>query len=266
MAAKRADAFSEALHRLYAAPLEEFVALRRELAASLRAAGDPEAARKMAAAPKPTRTAWALDQIAHHRPELVEAMLGARDAALSVQKKGEATAIRAAIRESRARTTEVLHAARDVLVSAGFAVPVAQLRRMGETLAAASLEGSEARSLFAEGRLTRDLGQEDPFAGIEAGPVRPRTDAENARDETKSGATAAAAAAREKAAHEAGRKAARERVDALEAEVREARVEARTKEMAAARAQDEADRARRGVGEIEARLEAARGELRAMRA
>jgi len=156
--------------------------------------------------------------------------------------------------------------ARDVLVAAGFAVPVAQVRRMGETLAAASLEGSEARRLFAEGRLTRDLGQEDPFAGLEAGPVRPRREAAPARDEAKSAAAAAVAAAKEKAAHGAARNAARERVDALEAEVREARVEARRKEMAAARAQGEADRARRAVGEIEARLERARAELRAMRA
>jgi hypothetical protein len=266
MAAKRGDALSGALERLYAAPFEAFLELRRELAVSLRAAGDAGAAREVAAAPKPTRTAWALDQIAHHRPELLEAMLGARDAAVSVQKKGEAASIRAAIAESRARTAEALHAARDVLVAAGFAVPVAQVRRMGETLAAASLEGSEARRLFAEGRLTRDLGQEDPFAGLEAGPVRPRKETAPARDEAKSVATAAAAAAKKKAAHEAARSAARERVDALEAEVREARVEARKKEMAAVRAQSEADRARRAVGEIEARLESARTELRAMRA
>ena len=266
MEVRRADALSVALDRLYAAPFEAFLALRRELAASLRAAGDAEASRQVAAAAKPTRTAWALDQIAHHKPELVEAMLGARDTAVSVQKKGDATAIREAIRESRARTTEVLHATRDVLVAGGFAVPVVQLRRMGETLAAASLEGSEARRLFAEGRLTRDLGQEDPFAGLEAGPVRPRREAAPVRDDAKSAASAAVAAAKEKAAHEAARKAAKERVDALEAEVREARVEARKQEMAAVRAQNEADRARRAVGELEARLESARGELRAMRA
>ena len=51
-------------------------------------------------------------------------MLDARDAAVSVQKNGEAAAIREAIRESRARTAEVLHAARDVLVAVGFAVVV----------------------------------------------------------------------------------------------------------------------------------------------
>ncbi|HEY3817196.1 MAG TPA: hypothetical protein VGL81_08500 [Polyangiaceae bacterium] len=280
MAVRRADALSEALARLYAAPFDAFMDLRRELVASLRAAGDAAAARGVAGAAKPTRTAWALNQIASHRPELVEAMLRARDAAVAVQKKGDASAIREAIKESRARTAEVLHAAREVLERAGFDASAAQVRRMGETLASASQEGSEARRLFAEGRLTRDLAQEDPFAGLEAGPARPRREAapardegKSARDEGKSAAAAAAArekekaaAAREKAAHEAATKAAKERVEALDAEVREARVEARKKEMAAVRAQDEADRARRAVGEVEGRLEKAREELRAMRA
>lgn len=280
MAAKRGDALSEALDRLYAAPFDAFLDLRKELVASLRAAGDAATAKAVAGASKPTRTAWALDQVAHHRPELVEAMLGARDAAVSVQKKGDAAAIREAIRESRARTAEVLQAAREILAAAGFEAPVAQVRRMSETLAAASLEGSEARRLFAEGRLTRDLGQEDPFAGLEAGPPAPRkatpaasADGKAAREDGKAAEAEAAVAARAKAAaeaarkaHEAATKAAEERVQSLEAELREARVEARKKEMAAVRAQDEADRARRAVGETEARLESARGELRAMRA
>ena len=177
MAARRADAVSGALDRLYAGPLGAFVALRRELVTELRTAGDAAGARLVGAAPKPTGTAWALDQVAHHRPELVRAMLGARGVAVSAQKRGEASALRAAIRESRARTAEVLHAAREALAAEGFAATPAQVRRMGETLAAASVEGSEARRLFAEGRLTRDLGQEDPFAGLEAGPVRPQKEA-----------------------------------------------------------------------------------------
>jgi hypothetical protein len=266
MAVTRADAASESLDRLYAAPFEAFVSLRRELAASLKAEGQAEAARRAASATKPTRTAWALDQIAHHKPELVKAMLGARDAAAGVQKRGQATAIREAVREYRARLTAVLHAARSVLAAAGFPVTTPQVRRMGETLAAASIEGAEARRLLEGGRLTHDMGQEDPFAGVEASPVRRREDAAPVRGDGKAAAAAAAAAAREAAARETERKALRQRMQALEAEVREARVEARRKEMAAVRAQSEADRARRAVGETEARLERAREDLRAMRA
>jgi hypothetical protein len=282
MAARRDDAVSDALDRLYAAPLDGFIALRRELAASLRAKGDPQAtkaAREVAAAPKPTRTAWALDQVAHRRPELVRAMLEARDAAAATQKRGEGDAIRTSVREYRMRTTEVAHAARDALLAAGFGVTASQLRRMGETLATASVEGSEARARLAAGWLTEDVGLEDPFAGIEAGPVRARKpghDAAPVRDHARAAAAAAAAAAaerekadaaaRERAKHESARTAAQERVEALEAEVRNARAEARQRETAALRARDDADRARRAVEEAESRLSKAREKLGAMRA
>jgi len=294
MAARRDEAVAQALDRLYAAPLDAFIALRRELAASLRVKGDPEAAtasRELAAAPKPSRTAWALNQVARRRPELVRAMLEARDAAASTQKRGDGDSIRIAVREYRSRMTEVTQAARDVLASAGWGVTASQLRRMGETLATASVEGSEARAQLAAGRLTVDVDLEDPFAGIEAGPVRARTpghdaapvhpralkhDAAAVRQDVRVSATAASAAAArekaqaaarekaEKAKHEAARKAAQERVTALEGEARNARAEARQRETAALRAKDEADRARRALEEVESRLGSAREALRAM--
>jgi hypothetical protein len=281
MAARRDDAVSDALDRLYAAPLDGFIALRRELAAALRAKGDPQAttaARDVAAAAKPTRTAWALNQVAHRRPEVVRAMLDARDAAAATQKRGEGEAMRTSVREYRMRTTEVTHAARDALLAAGFGVTASQLRRMGETLATASVEGSESRARLAAGWLTEDVGMEDPFAGIEAGPTRAGKvghEAAPTRDDAQAAVTAEAAAARrekahdaarEKAKHEAAKKAAQERVEALEAEVRNARAEARQRETAALRARDEADRARRAVEEAESRLGHAREALRAMRA
>jgi hypothetical protein len=285
MAARRDEAVSDALDRLYSAPLDAFMALRRELVASLRAKGDPQAAqaaREVGAAPKPTRTAWALDQVAHRKPQLVRALLDARDAAAETQKRGEGDAIRAAVREYRTRTTEVTHAARDALIAAGFGVTASQLRRMSETLATASVEGSDARTRLAAGWLTEDVGQEDPFAGIEAGPARApkaRRDTAPVREDARVGAAAAArekaeaaarekaeAVAREKTKHEAARKAAQERVHALEAEVRDARAEARRRETAALRASDEADRARRALEEAESRLGNAREALRAMRA
>jgi len=283
MAARRDDAVSDALDRLYAAPLDAFMALRRELVATLRVKGDPEAARaarEVAAAAKPTRTAWGLNQVAHRQGELVRAMLEARDAAAATQKRGEGDAIRAAVRDYRARMTAVTHAARDALAAAGLGVTASQLRRIGETLATASVEGSEARTRLEAGRLTEDVGLEDPFEGVEAGPVRARTkerDAVPAREGARAAAATtrqrteaatrekADAAAREKAKLEAARKAAQERVEALETEARDTRAEARQREAAAHRAKDEADRARRALEDVESRLGTAREALRSMR-
>lgn len=255
---------SDALDRLYAAPLEGFVALRTELAAELRKAGDTDGARSVAAAPKPSHTAWALDQVAHHSPGVLHAMFEARAAAAAIQKRGEADEVRGAVRDYRSRVADVLKAAREALEKAGFAATAAQLRKMSESLQAGSVEGTEARRLLEAGRLARDVDQGDPFAGLEAGPARrhkeeppPRRDAKHEAKEAER---------REAARKDAERRLeeARERVGQLEAAAREARAEARRAETAAARAQADAERARRASEEVEARLAKAREELRAM--
>jgi hypothetical protein len=289
MGPTRDDPVHDALERLYAAPLDAFMALRRELVASLRAAGGrdaAQAAREVAAAPKPTRTAWALNDVARRQPELVRGMLEARDAAAAAQKGGEGEAIRAAVREYRSRLAEMTHAVRDVLAGAGFGATTPQLRRVNETLTTASVEGSPARERLVAGRLTEDVGVDDPFGGMEmeAAPGRVRHPVAHARHEAREAAEVGNAdaaaresaarerakkeeeqeAARERAKHEAARKAAQQRVDALESAASEARSEARRLEKAAVRARDEADRAAHAADEAESRLEKARAELRAM--
>jgi len=77
------DLLSLSLERLYAVPLEEFLALRKQLAGELRSSGDIAASRAIAAAPKPTRTAWALNQVSRRQPELPTALLRARDLAFA---------------------------------------------------------------------------------------------------------------------------------------------------------------------------------------
>jgi hypothetical protein len=268
---KRADPLADALDRLYSAPFDAFLATRKELVTTLKQGGHGDAARAVAASPKPTRTAWALGQVARRRPELVQAMLDARDAAASVQKGADADELRGALRDHRARVTDVLHEARDVLAAAGFDASAGQVRRMGETLQAACAPGSEARARLVAGTLAHDVAVDDPFAGIEAGPARPR--GEHAQPRAKDAEKEPAAArdgdgARERLRKEqaAAAEAARRRVEALEEEAREARATARAAEAAASRAQADADRARRAVDDVESRLRRAREEQRASRA
>ncbi|HEY8038524.1 MAG TPA: hypothetical protein VIF15_01970 [Polyangiaceae bacterium] len=265
MPAKRADVLTDALDRLYAAPLERFVALRKELAGELRASGDVAAATEMAAAPKPTRTAWALGQVARQHPERLRAMLEARDAGAALQKHGDAEQLRASHRAYRARVAEVLAAAREVLAADGGEASADQLRRMGETLQAASAPGSDARALLVAGRLARDVGVEDPFAGMEPGPARPRREAAPAppTDRTRAEAARAQRAHEQQQAKEAAAaEAARQRIMELEASLRDKRTAARRAELAALRAQAEAERARRAADEAEAHVKRAREALR----
>jgi hypothetical protein len=272
MPSSRADAIPDALDRLHAAPLEGFVALRKELAAERKAAGDLEGAKAIAAAQKPSRTAWALDQVALENPKVLRAMFEAREAAAKAQKAGGADEVRAAVKEYRARVADVLAAAREALAADGSEASADQVRRMSETLQVAAVEDSETRQLLMAGRLVKDADQEDPFAGMEAGPARARPakevpPAKHAARNDEDRARAREDAKREAARAESKRRedAAKEKVDALAGELREAQAEARKLETAAVRAQADADRARRAADAVEERLKKAREELRGLR-
>jgi hypothetical protein len=160
------SALADALAGLYAAPLDQFVAARREATLRLRAAGEVAASRFIAAAAKPTRTAWALNQVARRRPALVSAMVEAREAAAAAQAEGDASGIREGAKRFRDAVAEVVRAARAGLEQAGLALSPEQTRRMGETLQALAADDVARRTLTA-GRLTEDVPVEDPFAGLE---------------------------------------------------------------------------------------------------
>ncbi len=263
-------AVRDACDLLYAAPLDDFVDLRRELAAGLRKAGNAPAARFVATASKPSRTAWALNQIARRHPELLVAILDARTTAVASQKRGEADVIRASARAYRERVAAAVQAASEILRKAGGGPNVTQSRRMGMTLqAVASGEDSDLRARLLGGRLVADVDVDDPFAGLEVGPARerhvvtaPPSDELAPRRAARAAAEARAraqAAQRERRAQELGK--ANERVRELERKATEARASARQAEIAATQAQSEAARARRAVDAIEQRLVEARRAL-----
>jgi len=250
---------AEALDRLYGGPHDEFLARRKELAAGLRAAGHAAAARELAAFPKPTLTAWALDEVVRRRPELLRAAIAGREAAALMHKAGEAEQLRDAVRDDRSRLGEVLDAAREILVAAGHEPNVDQVRRMAETLRAVVAEPSESRSLLLAGQLARDVEQDDPLAGLEAGPPRIGPGRRSLPPPPKDDE-------RQRARFVAELTAAEETVRELENALRCAHSEAREAEVAASRARDEADRKRRAADELAARLGNARDVLGARKA
>ncbi len=242
------DPLAPSLERLYAVPLEEFLALRKQLAAELRASGDVAASKAIAAAPKPTRTAWALNQVSRRQPELPRALLRARDLAFA-PASGEADGVRQASRDYRERLGDIVRAARQLLSEGGTELNANQARRMTETLQAACSEEGEARTQLLGGTLARDLEADDPLAMLAAsgaGPTRRGRDPAVARRQEeerqqREHRTQAVAAARAKVAE-------------LEGLAREALARLRT-------AQTEAERARRATDEADARLAEAREKL-----
>ena len=276
------DPLTAALDRLFGAPFEQFVSLRKEIAQELKKAGDAATAKAVAAFAKPSRTAWALNQAARKRPELVKAALEAWATAAGAPRSGDAD-LRATARAYRERSAEVVQAADDAAKEDGSPLNLVQTRRIAATLQAIAGGDDDARERLLAGRLAADVDVDDPFAGLEVAsgearerkPAGPATHAGGAtargpapppRDDLSARRAAARAREQEKEREKRAREVekARERVGALETEAREARSAAREAEVAATRAQAEADRARRAVEAVERKLEEARGELRSL--
>ncbi|MGQ0849373.1 MAG: hypothetical protein ACT4OP_09695 [Actinomycetota bacterium] len=143
------------LDRLYAAPREEFVKLRNDLASRLRKEGDQKAANRIGRLSKPTVSAWVVNQLVRNRQldaqrliKAGESLEQAQQAALSGSPRG----FEAARQEEGAAVRLLRAAAAETLPSVTSAV----LDRVVVTLRAAAATAA-GRKLLEEGRLTDDL-------------------------------------------------------------------------------------------------------------
>ncbi len=262
-------ALNAALDELYAGPFDSFVALRRELSVRLRGTGNASAARLVAQAAKPTRTAWALNQVARAHPDIIAAIVGLREAAATEQKTGDAQTIRDGIRRYRDAVGVVVRAVRSTLATDGVALSSTQARRLSETVQALSTDESE-REKLASGRLTRDVEVEELFAGVEVGDVAahpkergPVHDAKGSKADAEARRAREAERLRvERERQEREIEEARARVTALERAVDDARKISMDAEREARRAQYDSDKAARSLAELERKLERARGDLK----
>jgi hypothetical protein len=87
-----------ALDELYDVDPSEFTATRTRLAAALRAS-DPDAAKAVKAARRPTTAAWAMNRVSRDQPELVDGYLD-RSAELRDAQAGALDGGREALRDA----------------------------------------------------------------------------------------------------------------------------------------------------------------------
>jgi hypothetical protein len=270
---------AEAIDRLFLAPLDDFVALRKGMAAEVRAAGDVAGSREVLAAKKPSRTAWAINQVARRNPEALRAALDALEAATGAHSSADGDAMRASARAFRDRIVDVVKLCEAALEESGAGLNAIQARRLGETLRAAIGEPGPSRDRLMAGRLVDDLEVDDPFAampektpsrtaGREARPAAPKVaeadggaEKQRAREQEEARARAAQ---REREARDRAIEQARRKVRELEEEARQARIAAHEAETAASRARAEAEKARRASEVAEERLLKAREALKAL--
>jgi hypothetical protein len=158
----------EGIDRLYELPPEEFVAARGELAKRLRGEGDAAAAKRVAALKRPTVAAWAVNQAARRRPELVRDLLEAGDRLRQAQRRAlsglRGDTLRTAGSDRRAAVDRLLSVAASALEESGRS-PEAHRDAIAASLQAASVDALAAAGVRA-GTLERELAAPSGFGEV----------------------------------------------------------------------------------------------------
>ncbi|HZL17906.1 MAG TPA: hypothetical protein VFG23_09190 [Polyangia bacterium] len=157
------------LDQLFAAPLKTFVAERKRLADQLEASGKSQAAKELGKTPRPSVSAWIVNQLARQDGPLLRELAALTDRLRDAQVQtagakldGSAsellTAHRAAIKRLRGRAEEILRAS-------GQAVRPQILERVLRNLRV-GMANLEFRPTIEGGRLIEDVAAEEGFAGL----------------------------------------------------------------------------------------------------
>jgi hypothetical protein len=156
------------IERLYGLPPEEFVAARDALARQLRKDGDAAAARRVAGLRRPTVVAWAVNQAARRRPELVTDLVEAGERLRQAQRRAlsglRGGALRTAGSERRRTVERLLAEAASVLEESGRS-PEAHRDAIAATLQSASVDEAAAAAVRA-GTLNRELAAPSGFGEV----------------------------------------------------------------------------------------------------
>ena len=166
---------------LYRLPPEEFTAARDALVRRLRSAGERAKAEEVRRLRRPNAPAWALDQVAQDRPELIDGVLVAGAELREAMESGDGRLLREAERSTREASDAVVDAAERVLSGAGQAATDDVRSRLAATLRAA-IVNPDVGSRLQAGMLERDVelagfGMELSSASAPASapsPPRPR--------------------------------------------------------------------------------------------
>jgi len=255
----------EKLDQLYAADPADFVALRKQLQAELRAAANKPEAALLGRARRPSTSMWAVNQMVRRRPELVNALLERSDELriAQTQTHGDRDSLRAAIRAHRTALDDATVAAVGVL---GSRANDAFREEIVSLLRAASSQPDIGRELRV-GRLVRsddttpgfpDLGgspseppesrrRPDREATKERSGVPPAQEHEAVKEEAARAAENAARleldrALQDEATADAAAAAARQRVEELVEQLSSARRELREAQARARKARAESAR------------------------
>src|SRR4051812_24113792 len=252
------SAYDDAVATLFQAPLKDFVAERKRLAAALKLAGDAAGSTRLAKLGRPPVSAWAVNQLWWQDREAFEALLAAA-ARVKIGDREAAKAHREALARLREHATQILH-------EAGNAATEPTLRRLLTTLSSVAAIGGFQPD--PPGALTADrdppgfeaLGFASSTTTPAAAGPKPASEGTSARE--------AEADARARRAEEAEQRRAEEAEKRrVEAEERQRRLAERERLSAKLRlAEERRDAQQREVTRLRSEVEAAEQSLKGSQA
>jgi hypothetical protein len=154
------SAEDKALSELYLGDFEAFTARRNELAKQMRARGDSEGAERVRKLKKPSRVAWAINQLSGQESAVRDELLGAGAALRKAHErllagKAKSADLREASEQEQAAVTKALDAVTALSESAGTRLSPPAADRARQTLHAVSLD-DDVRRDFERQRLTTE--------------------------------------------------------------------------------------------------------------
>ncbi|WP_217206953.1 hypothetical protein [Streptomyces sp. AC550_RSS872] len=268
---RRADAASDveaALDDLYTTPPPGFVARREELAAAARTSGRADDARRIHAARRPTRAAWAANLLLRSQPEESRRFLELGRALRDAYRTLDADGIKELSEQRRSVVSALSRQAAELARAGGHRLSDAAQQDVESTLRAV-LADEDAADQWATGRLESALTPPSGFPSP-AGTTTAAGTSRKAPQRTAAApasASAPAARAKDDLADRRRRKRqeelARARKAAKEAErrLRDRRAEQADADAGLRQARDRYDRARQEATAAERQLQQAREEL-----
>jgi len=240
---------------LFAVPPTKFIEERKRIVAALKGAGRKDEAKAVEKIPRPSIPVWTVNQIARRDPELVR-RLGAITDRLKIAAGPEYGAAAAELRQA---LDDLRGEAAAVLAAAGHEDGGPHLIQRVIANVRAAAGGAETRAALEQGRLARDVEEQEitslfgtAAAAVEAPAARA---AKPAPSTAKADAKATAKAAADAKAEERARA---KQIAAAEREVKRLRD-------AAAAARKDVERATRAVDEARESLDVAEKDLAAER-
>jgi hypothetical protein len=146
MMAGMVEVLEDVARRLYALPFDEFVPARTA-AAKEAAASDRPLSQAIRELPKPSVAAWAVNMLAHHRPEAVRQLSDLGQTMQDAQASLDAAALRELARERRKLLGEAVTAARLAAEGHGRKISGPVATEVEETLRAATADPAAAAAV-----------------------------------------------------------------------------------------------------------------------